>query len=74
SVPFDQRKALAALARRQRIPLFGAGRVGPPGEPLEIRGAADRVLRWDPAQLRAIYMSAIPRRMSHVATSGGEGD
>lgn len=74
SVPFDQRNALAAIARRHRIPLFGAGRVGPPGQPLEIRGAADRVLQWDPARLREIYLSAIPRRMSRVATSGGEGD
>jgi phosphoribosylformylglycinamidine synthase len=73
SVPFEHREALARIARRHRIPLFGAGRVGPPGGALTIRLDGD-TLRWEVATLRRIYFDAIPRRMARVATSGGEGE
>ena len=74
SLPFENRNALAALARRHRVPLFGAGRTTAEGQPLTIQLESTDPLRWDVARLREIYMSAIPRRMSRLATSTGEGD
>ena len=54
------------------MPVFGAGRVTGPGEPLEIQ-LASSAYAWNLGLLRATYMEAIPRRMTAVATSGGEG-
>jgi phosphoribosylformylglycinamidine synthase len=72
SLPWDRRGDLARLARRHGVPLYGAGRVGAPGDPLAVRLAGGE-LRWDVGALREAYTSAIPRRMAAVATSAGEG-
>jgi phosphoribosylformylglycinamidine synthase len=72
SLPFDRRNALAALARRHGMPLFGAGRVTDAARlAIQLGG---RTLRWDVTDLRRRYFDAIPRRMSRVATSRGEGE
>jgi phosphoribosylformylglycinamidine synthase len=72
SLPFEQRHALAALAREHGVPLFGAGQVTGPGTPLALQLGHRRV-RWDVGSLRRVYFDAIPRRMQAVATSAGEG-
>ncbi|HEX9893002.1 MAG TPA: phosphoribosylformylglycinamidine synthase subunit PurL, partial [Gemmatimonadales bacterium] len=73
SLPFERRKTLAALARQHGVPIFGAGRVSGPADPLEIQ-LVERAWAWDVAHLRRTYMDAIPRRMAAVATSAGEGE
>jgi phosphoribosylformylglycinamidine synthase len=72
SLPFGERHALAALARRHGVRVFGAGRVTGDGVlHLETEG---RTLAWDVGDLRRRYFDAIPRRMARVATSSGEGE
>jgi phosphoribosylformylglycinamidine synthase len=73
SLPFARRDELADLARQHGIPLFGAGRVTRPDGKLTIL-AEDTRLEWEVAALRETYESAIPNRMSRIATSLGEGD
>jgi phosphoribosylformylglycinamidine synthase len=54
--------ALLALAREHAVPARHAGAVGTADDALTLRiGAAS--FAWKPAELRAIYFSAIPRRM-----------
>jgi len=72
SLPFEQRQALATVARRHGVRLFGAGRVTDAGT---LQLASDgRTLAWDVGDLRRRYFEAIPRRMARVATSSGEGE
>ena len=68
SVPHAKRDQLAAIARRHRINLFGAGRVTADAK-LTVE-LPERTLGWDVRALRATYMDAIPRRMAQVATGG----
>jgi len=72
SLPFDQRHALAAVARRHGVRLFGAGRVTEAAT-LHL-DTGDRALTWDVVDFRRRYFDAIPRRMARVATSSGEGE
>jgi phosphoribosylformylglycinamidine synthase len=72
SLPFRQRGRLARLARQFGVPIFGAGRVTGPEEPLELQFETS-AYAWNLAVLRETYMNAIPRRMAVVATSRGEG-
>lgn len=63
---------LAALAQAHQVPWAAIGVTTGSGGELQIR-AGDRTWRWSTAELRRIYMDAIPRRMRQVATSGLEG-
>jgi hypothetical protein len=72
SLEFDRRQALADLARKHDVPLYGAGRVSAAGGPLVLQ-LDGRTLEWDLPTIRRTYFEAIPRRMQAVATSGGEG-
>ena len=61
----DQLAAVAALAAEAGVPLFDAGEVGPAGGAVTIATGASRY-SWSVTELRNMYFSAIPRRMSHV--------
>jgi phosphoribosylformylglycinamidine synthase len=56
-------EALQALAAGHGVPLSELGRVGGPGGPLSL-AVGGATYRWDTAELRQIYLTAIPRRMA----------
>jgi phosphoribosylformylglycinamidine synthase len=57
--------ALLALAAEHQVPAAAVGTVGVPDGELVIVTPGGRYV-WATQQLRTIYLSAIPRRMSHV--------
>jgi phosphoribosylformylglycinamidine synthase subunit PurL len=59
-----QTGALLALSQAHQVPVFEAGRVGPPGGSLELR-AGGHLFSWGIGSLRQTYFEAIPRRMRH---------
>ncbi len=61
------------LCEQHQVPIFRAGRVGQPGDKLELQ-AHGQMFSWDVKSLRKTYFEAIPRRMQHpdVDRSVGE--
>jgi phosphoribosylformylglycinamidine synthase II len=57
--------ALLALAREHGVPAAAIGTVGEPAAELDVHCRELR-LTWPVQELRQSYLSAIPRRMSHV--------
>jgi len=57
--------AVMALARELGVPVAAVGTVGLPGGDLQIRGF-ESTYTWPIAELRQIYLNAIPRRMAQV--------
>jgi phosphoribosylformylglycinamidine synthase len=58
-------KQLVALAGEFGVPVFPAGAVGAPLAALVIATETARY-KWSTESLREIYLTAIPRRMTHV--------
>jgi phosphoribosylformylglycinamidine synthase II len=61
----DQVAVVMALAADSDVPVFDAGEVGRAGGTVVLAIGANRY-SWSVDELRNIYFSAIPRRMSHV--------
>ncbi len=61
--------AVLALARELGVPAVAVGTVGLPGGDLQIRGL-ESTYTWRIAELRDIYLNAIPRRMARVREDG----
>jgi phosphoribosylformylglycinamidine synthase len=63
-------RPLLALAREFGVPALAAGVVGTAGGELVVTTSAGRYA-WPVEHLRAVYFSAIPKRMSHVEEDRG---
>jgi phosphoribosylformylglycinamidine synthase len=61
---------LQKLAHDHGLPCHYLGQIGAAGGDLDVR-RGNRQWRWSVAELRTIYMNAIPRRMSPARTAGG---